>query len=195
MLPGGEQAIRGTPVAAAQLAGTLTTGSGRRPRRPGNANGRSRSRSFRYSRQDGPWQICRKTATEYGRIAQETGKVMRWADDSIQLAVCGSSQRAMPTYASWEYEVLDQCFNEVDFISLTCYAHGEVLRAKVETDEYSTRSHAHVPFVLAKCRDRSEENAIVDDVLLRLPDCRDGIGRSRIHADRGIPAVRCQAAR
>ncbi|HWM28291.1 MAG TPA: alpha-N-arabinofuranosidase [Woeseiaceae bacterium] len=74
---------------------------------------------------DGPWQICRKTAEEYGRIAQETGKVMRWVDDTIELAACGSSQRAMPTYASWEYEVLDHCFNEVDFISLHAYFRND----------------------------------------------------------------------
>jgi alpha-N-arabinofuranosidase len=74
---------------------------------------------------DVPWQICRKTAAEYGRIAQETGKVMRWVDDSVQLAACGSSQRAMPTYGAWEYEVLDHCFNEVDFISLHAYFRND----------------------------------------------------------------------
>lgn len=81
---------------------------------------------------DGPWQICRKTATEYGRVAQEAGKVMKWVDPSIELAACGSSQRAMPTYASWEYEVLDHCFNEVDFISL----HAYFLNDKKDTREY-----------------------------------------------------------
>ena len=74
---------------------------------------------------DGPWQICRKTATEYGRIAQETGKVMRWVDPSVQLAACGSSSRTMPTYAAWEHEVLDHCFNEVDFISLHQYFRND----------------------------------------------------------------------
>jgi alpha-N-arabinofuranosidase len=74
---------------------------------------------------DGPWQICRKTATEYGRIAQETGKVMRWVDSDIKLAACGSSARTMPTYAAWEYDVLDNCFNEVDFISLHQYFRND----------------------------------------------------------------------
>lgn len=74
---------------------------------------------------DGPWQICRKTATEYGRVAQETGKVMRWVDPDIKLAACGSSARTMPTYAAWEYEVLDNCFNEVDFISLHQYFRND----------------------------------------------------------------------
>ena len=74
---------------------------------------------------DGPWQTCAKTAQEYGRIAQETGKVMKWVDPTITLAACGSSQRAMPTYAAWEYEVLDTCFDQVDFISLHAYFRND----------------------------------------------------------------------
>jgi alpha-L-arabinofuranosidase len=50
---------------------------------------------------------------------------MRWVDSGIELAACGSSQRAMPTYGSWEYEVLDHCFNEVDFISLHAYFRND----------------------------------------------------------------------
>ena len=74
---------------------------------------------------DGPWQICRKTATEYGRIAQETGKAMRLVDERLELAACGSSYRKMPTFAKWEYEVLQHCFAEVDFISLHQYFRNE----------------------------------------------------------------------
>ncbi len=70
---------------------------------------------------DGPWQTCGKTAGEYGRIATETAKVMRWTRPNLQLAACGSSFRNMPTYGSWEYAVLDQCFDQVDFISLHQY--------------------------------------------------------------------------
>jgi alpha-N-arabinofuranosidase len=74
---------------------------------------------------DGPWQICQKTANEYGRIAQETAKAMRMLDKSLVLAACGSSQREMATYAAWEHEVLTQCFNQVDFISLHAYFKNE----------------------------------------------------------------------
>ena len=70
---------------------------------------------------DGPWQIGANTAQEYGRAAQETAKVMRWVDPSIQLAACGSSNRDMASYARWEYQVLDACFEQVDFISLHTY--------------------------------------------------------------------------
>jgi alpha-L-arabinofuranosidase len=70
---------------------------------------------------DGPWQICQKTATEYGRAAKEAAKVMKWVDPSIQLAACGSSHRAMPTFGAWEYEVMEHTFEEADFLSLHMY--------------------------------------------------------------------------
>jgi alpha-N-arabinofuranosidase len=74
---------------------------------------------------DGPWQICGKTAYEYGRVANETAKLMRWVDEDLTLAACGSSQRALSTYAAWEYEVLMQCFDKVDFISLHAYFRND----------------------------------------------------------------------
>jgi alpha-N-arabinofuranosidase len=74
---------------------------------------------------DGPWQICQKTAYEYGRIAKETAKVMRWVEDDLQLTACGSSHRLMPTYGTWEYQVLDECFEHVDFISLHQYFRND----------------------------------------------------------------------
>jgi len=70
---------------------------------------------------DGPWQIGRKTAYEYGRIAQETAKVMRLVDPTLQLTACGSSHRDMPTFGAWEHEVLEHTFDDVDFLSLHMY--------------------------------------------------------------------------
>ena len=70
---------------------------------------------------DGPWQIGQKTAQEYGRVAKETAKVMRWLDPTLTLSACGSSHRQMPSYGAWEYEVLDHCYEQVDFISLHTY--------------------------------------------------------------------------
>ena len=81
---------------------------------------------------DGPWQIGHKTAAEYGRAALETAKVMRWLDPTLTLAACGSSHRKMPTYGDWEYEVLDHCFDQVDFISLHTYFANKT----DEIDEY-----------------------------------------------------------
>lgn len=70
---------------------------------------------------DGPWQICQKTPDEYGRIAKETAKLMRWVDPGIELAACGSSAYDMPTYGVWEDRVLEHCFEQVDYLSLHSY--------------------------------------------------------------------------
>ena len=74
---------------------------------------------------DGPWQICQKTAEEYGRAAQETAKVMRWVDPGVTLTACGSSNRQMPTFGHWEHDVLERCFEQVDFISLHQYFRND----------------------------------------------------------------------
>lgn len=70
---------------------------------------------------DGPWQIGHKTASEYARTALESAKIMKWVDPSIELVACGSSGRGMPTFGEWEACVLDECYNEVDYISLHTY--------------------------------------------------------------------------
>jgi alpha-N-arabinofuranosidase len=74
---------------------------------------------------DGPWQICQKTAAEYGRAAQETAKVMRWVDPGVELTACGSSNHAMATYGHWEHDVLERCFDQVDYISLHQYFRND----------------------------------------------------------------------
>ncbi len=70
---------------------------------------------------DGDWQICHKTAEEYGRVATETAKVLKWVDPSIELVACGSSDPNMPTYGEWERTVLDHTYDYVDYLSLHCY--------------------------------------------------------------------------
>jgi len=70
---------------------------------------------------DGPWQICSKTAEEYGRLAAETAKMMKWTDPSIELVACGSSNFDMPTFGDWELTVLDYTYDYVDYLSLHQY--------------------------------------------------------------------------
>ena len=70
---------------------------------------------------DGPWQMGHRTATDYGRVANEAGKLMKWVDPSIELIASGSSNTEMPTYGSWEYEMLTECYHTVDYVSLHRY--------------------------------------------------------------------------
>ena len=70
---------------------------------------------------DGPWQTGAKTAEEYGKIAREAGKMMKWYDPTIELVACGSSNYNMPTFGEWEYTVLDTAYKQVDYISMHQY--------------------------------------------------------------------------
>jgi alpha-N-arabinofuranosidase len=70
---------------------------------------------------DGPWQIGHMTATEYGLKAQDAARQMRYVDPSLKLIACGSSGPGMPTYLEWDREVLEQCYEYVDAISLHRY--------------------------------------------------------------------------
>ena len=70
---------------------------------------------------DGPWQIGHMTATEYGLKAADAARQMRYVDASLKLIACGSSGPFMPTYLDWDREVLDQCYDYVDGLSLHRY--------------------------------------------------------------------------
>ena len=90
---------------------------------------------------DAPWQIGRKTAGEYGRLAREAAKLMRRVSPGLQLTACGSSNRDLPTFGAWEYEVLDECFEEVDFLSVHAYfenPHADTARFLENIDRMDT---------------------------------------------------------
>ena len=70
---------------------------------------------------DGPWQMGHKTAYEYGRAANEAAKLMKWVDPSVELVACGSSSSTMPTFGEWEYTMLGECYDAVDYVSLHRY--------------------------------------------------------------------------
>ena len=75
---------------------------------------------------DGPWQMGYKTAAEYGRLACEAAKLMKWTDPTIQLVACGSSGRGMSTFGAWELEVLEHTFDHVEYLSIHTYlGNGE----------------------------------------------------------------------
>ena len=70
---------------------------------------------------DGEWQMGHKEADDYGKLAAETGRLMRMLDPGIELVACGSSHAQMETYGSWEYTVLDKCYDVVDYLSMHQY--------------------------------------------------------------------------
>ena len=87
---------------------------------------------------DGPWQMVQKTAWEYGRLANESAKLMKWTDPTIETVLCGSSNRAMATFGSWEWEALQQAYETTDYLSLHQYygnAAGDTASFLAKPDE------------------------------------------------------------
>ena len=70
---------------------------------------------------DGPWQMGHMTAREYGRKARDSARQIRVVDPTTKLIACGSSNTILPTYLVWDREVLEECYDQVDGISLHNY--------------------------------------------------------------------------
>jgi alpha-N-arabinofuranosidase len=70
---------------------------------------------------DGPWQMGHMPAREYGRKARDAARQIRRIDPALQLIACGSSNTILPTYLTWDREVLEECYDQVDAISLHNY--------------------------------------------------------------------------
>ncbi len=89
------------------------------------SHGYERPHNVRYwcpgNEMDGPWQIGQLQARDYGRKARDVARQMRVVDRGLQLIACGSSGTGMPTYLTWDREVLEECYGEVDGISLHAY--------------------------------------------------------------------------
>jgi alpha-L-arabinofuranosidase len=89
------------------------------------AHGYDRPHDIRYwclgNEMDGPWQIGQLQAREYGRKARDAAQQMRVIDPNLQLIACGSSGTFMPAYLTWDREVLEECYDKVDGISLHAY--------------------------------------------------------------------------
>jgi alpha-L-arabinofuranosidase len=72
---------------------------------------------------DGPWQIgsWEKDPRGYGILAHEVSKGMKWTDPGIETVACVSSSPFLAHYPQWDLEVLQECYETVDYISLHHY--------------------------------------------------------------------------
>ena len=118
---------------------------------------------------DGPWQVGHKTAYEYGRIANETAKAMKAFDPTLELVACGSSHSLMPTYPQWEAHVLEQCYENVDYLSLHMYFENyeddylNFLAKPVILDCYIQTVSGVIDYVKAKKRAKNDRYISFDE--------------------------------
>ena len=81
---------------------------------------------------DGPWQIGHVPAETYAISAQQTARMMKMVDPSVELVVCGSCTTGLPTYLEWDRKVLEHCKDDVEYISL----HRYVGNPEHDTENY-----------------------------------------------------------
>jgi len=118
---------------------------------------------------DGPWQLGHKTAAEYGRLAVETARAMRAAEQGLELVACGSSSSSMPTFGAWEAEVLEHAYDAVDYVSAHAYYEpidgdlGSFLASAVDMDHFVNSVVATADGVAAKLKSRKRINISFDE--------------------------------
>lgn len=110
---------------------------------------------------DGPWQIrsWEKDPKSYGVAALEYSKLMKWMDPSIRTVVCGGSSPHNHTHPVWDREVLEECYEVVDMVSIHHYHTvpqgniAELMAASVKIEEFIQAELAVCDYVAAKYRD------------------------------------------
>ena len=72
---------------------------------------------------DGPWQISsfEKDPAGYGIKAHEISKAIKWVDPTIKTVVSGTCTPLTRTYPEWDVQVLEKCYDTVDYLSLHYY--------------------------------------------------------------------------
>jgi alpha-N-arabinofuranosidase len=137
------------------------------------ANGRTEPFGVRMwclgNEMDGPWQLGHRSADDYGKLAAQTARAMRMFDPSLELVVCGSSSRHMPTFGEWERVVLSHTYDDVDFIS--CHAYYEekngdaasFLASAVDMDAFIEQVVATIEHVKAVTRSDHVVNISFDE--------------------------------
>jgi len=109
---------------------------------------------------DGPWQIAswEKDPRGYGIRAHEVSKAMKWVDPTIETVACVSSSPFLTTYPQWDLDVLQECYETVDYISLHHYHaaptgdYGALLAGYMAFEDYIKTELAVSDFVQEKVR-------------------------------------------
>ncbi len=118
---------------------------------------------------DGAWQMGAKTAVDYGKLANEASKMMKWTDGSIETVLCGSSSRNSPTFGEWEAQSLDIAYDSIDYVSLHQYYENRAgdtpsfLARTLELEEFIYSVICVCDYIKAKKRSKKTINLSFDE--------------------------------
>ncbi len=109
---------------------------------------------------DGPWQLgsWNNDPRGYGVRCLEASKAMKWIDESIETAVCGSSAPFMEHFPDWDEAVLDQCYDTVDYLSVHHYHFAKpgdiksLLGGSIYYEDFINTEAAMIDYVASKHR-------------------------------------------
>ena len=109
---------------------------------------------------DGPWQLgsWSKDPKGYGVLCNETSKAMKWIDETIETGVCGSSAPFMEGFPEWDQDVLDQCYDTVDYLSVHHYHSAKpgdikaLLGGSLYYEDFINTEAAMIDYVQSKHR-------------------------------------------
>ncbi len=118
---------------------------------------------------DGPWQMGHKDAADYGKLANETAKLMKWTDPSLETVLCGSSSYGMRTFGEWETTTLDIAYDQVDYVSMHQYHSNSdnylenFLAKGVETEKFIQSVISTLDYVQGKRHAKKQINISFDE--------------------------------
>lgn len=122
----------GTPMEAAEILEYCNFEKGSQLSDLRIKNGSKNPYNIKYwclgNEMDGPWQIQSLNAQDYAKKAISTARVMKLVDKNIKLIAAGSSSPEMPTYPAWDRIILEELYDEIDYISMhRYYSHDSTL--------------------------------------------------------------------
>ncbi|MCK4898876.1 MAG: hypothetical protein KAS38_08870, partial [Anaerolineales bacterium] len=74
---------------------------------------------------DGNWQLGHVPVEHYAIRAQQSAKMIKAVDPSIEFVACGSTYAGMLTYMEWDRKVLEYVGDLADYISLHSYVGNQ----------------------------------------------------------------------
>ena len=70
---------------------------------------------------DGSWEIGHVPALQYAMRADDTARMMKMADPTVELVFCGTCKVSLDTYMEWDRQVLEYLGDAVDYMSAHRY--------------------------------------------------------------------------
>ena len=136
---------------------------------------------------DGPWQLGHIPAEQYAILAQQTARMMKDIDPSIETVACGSSTMRGASYLDWDRTVLECIGPYADYVSLHRYIDNlrddtaDYLASTNSIDRRIEHMESVCRIVQAKTRSKKRHHLCFDEwnVWYRTTGPEDSNGRGK----------------